>query len=249
MRRSRVRRRPTAWDALVPVVALAAGLLFATSGQTARGTDLRAGDVTELSQLIRRLNADNDGQQAVLDQLEDRVQALTAAEAGSNGAVAEAAAQGAAQEASAGFTAMSGPGVEITLDDAPETDSGVLPRGATPDALVIHQSDVQGVVNALWAAGADGVTIMGQRLIATSAVRCVGNVLLLQGRTYSPPFVITAVGDADAMRERLGQSYEVSLLQQAVDRFGLTYRVQDSSRVDLPAYDGALDLQYASATG
>ena len=46
MRRSRARRRRTAWDALVPVVALAAGLLFATSGQTARGTDLRAGDVT-----------------------------------------------------------------------------------------------------------------------------------------------------------------------------------------------------------
>ena len=249
MRRSRVRRRLTAWDALVPVVALAAGLLFATSGQTARGTDLRAGDVTELSQVIRRLQAGNDSQEAVLTQLQDRVQALTAAEAGSNGAVAEAAAQGATQEASAGFTAMSGSGVEITLDDAPETDSGVLPRGATPDALVIHQSDVQGVVNALWAAGADGVTIMGQRLIATSAVRCVGNVLLLQGRTYSPPFVITAVGDADAMRERLGQSYEVSLLQQAVDRFGLTYRVQDSSQVDLPAYDGALDLQYASAAG
>ena len=93
------------------------------------------------------------------------------------------------------------------------------------------------------------MTIMGRRLIATSAVRCVGNVLLLQGRTYSPPFVVTAVGDADAMRERLGQSYEVSLLQQAVDRFGLTYRVQDASRVDLPAYDGALDLQYASAAG
>jgi hypothetical protein len=51
------------------------------------------------------------------------------------------------------------------------------------------------------------------------------------------------------MRERLGQSYEVSLLQQAVDRFGLTYRVTDRSQVDLPAYDGALDLQYASAAG
>ena len=48
------------------------------------------------------------------------------------------------------------------------------------------------VVNAVWAAGADGVAIMNQRLVATSAVRCVGNVLLLQGRTYSPPFVVTA---------------------------------------------------------
>lgn len=243
------RRRPTVWGALVPVVALAAGLLFATSGQTARGTDLRAGDVTELSELIRQLETANDATEAQLSTLSARAQALTDAEAGRNGAVAAASAAGAAEEASAGFTALSGAGVEITLDDAPDTASGDLPRGAGPDDLVIHQSDVQGVVNALWAAGADGVTIMGQRLIATSAVRCVGNVLLLQGRTYSPPFVITAVGDADAMRDRLGESYEVSLLQQAVDRFGLTYRVQDRSEVTLPAYDGALDLQYATAAG
>ncbi|MCO7221966.1 DUF881 domain-containing protein [Klenkia sp. PcliD-1-E] len=238
-----------AWNALVPVVAMAAGLLFATSGQTARGTDLRAGDVTQLSQLIEQLGQANDVQAAQLAQLQARVQSLTEAEAGRNGDVAAATAAGDAQEASAGFTPVSGPGVEITLDDAPETGTGTLPPGATLDALVIHQSDVQGVVNALWAAGADGVAVMGQRLVATSAVRCVGNVLLLEGRTYSPPFVITAVGDADTMRERLGQSYEVSLLQQAVDRFGLTYRVQDRSEVDLPAYDGALDLQYASAAG
>ena len=47
---------------------------------------------------------------------------------------------------------------------------------------------------------------MDQRLIATSAVRCVGNTLLLQGRTYSPPFVITAIGDADAVRAQLAAS-------------------------------------------
>lgn len=249
MSRTTTRPRRTAWNLLVPVVALVAGLLFATSGQTARGTDLRAGDVTQLSQLIRQLQASNDGLESELTGLQNRSQDLTGAEAGRNGAVADAQAAGDAGTTSAGLTALSGAGVEITLDDAPLPADGTLPRGATVDALVIHQSDVQGVVNALWAAGADGVTIMGQRLIATSAVRCVGNVLLLQGRTYSPPFVVTAVGDADAMRDRLGDSYEVGLLQDAVDRFGLTYRVQDRQEVTLPAYDGPLDLQYASAAG
>jgi uncharacterized protein YlxW (UPF0749 family) len=135
--------------------------------------------------------------------------------------------------------------VQITLDDAPRESGAGLPSGARADDLLIHQSDVQGVVNALWAAGAEGVAIMGQRLIATSAVRCVGNTLLLQGRTYSPPFVVTAVGAADEMRRRLADSPEVRLLQQAVDDFGLTYAVRDSRSVDLPAYDGALDMQYA----
>jgi uncharacterized protein YlxW (UPF0749 family) len=87
---------------------------------------------------------------------------------------------------------------------------------------------------------------MDQRLIATSAVRCVGNTLLLQGRTYSPPFVITAIRDAAAIRAQLAVSPEVAVLQQAVDAFGLTFSVRERPEVTVPAYDGPLDLQYAA---
>ena len=134
------------------------------------------------------------------------------------------------------------------LDDAPRSPGGGLPAGATGDDVVIHQSDVQAVVNALWAAGADGVAIMGQRLIATSAVRCVGNTLLLQGRTYSPPFVVTAIADPAAVRAQLAASPEVGVFQQAVDAFGLTYEVADQREVSLAAYDGPLEMQYAQQT-
>jgi uncharacterized protein YlxW (UPF0749 family) len=122
-----------------------------------------------------------------------------------------------------------------------------MPSNARADDLVIHQSDVQAVVNAVWAAGADGVAIMDQRLSATSAVRCVGNVLLLQGRTYSPPFVITAIGDVDAVKAQLAASPQVAILQQAVDAFGLTFTVRSRPQVTLPKYTGSLDLQYAGA--
>ena len=102
-------------------------------------------------------------------------------------------------------------------------------------------------MNAVWAAGADGVAVMDLRLTATSAVRCVGNVLLLQGRTYSPPFVITAIADVDAVRTQLAASPQVAVFEQAVEAFGLTFTVSARSAVTVPAYDGPLDLQYASA--
>jgi uncharacterized protein YlxW (UPF0749 family) len=161
--------------------------------------------------------------------------------------VAAAQARGAEGAVSAGLVSLTGPGVEITLDDAPQRPDGTLPMNARPDDLVIHQSDVQAVVNAVWASGADGVAVMGQRLIATSAVRCVGNVLLLQGRTYSPPFVITAIGDVSAVRTQLAASPQVAVLQQAVQAFGLTFTVRQRPQVTLPAYSGSLDLRYASA--
>ncbi|MGY1654173.1 DUF881 domain-containing protein [Geodermatophilus sp. SYSU D01119] len=242
----RPRRQRTAWGALVPVVALAAGLLFATSGQTAQGSDLRAGDVTELRALLAERNDSIAEQEAQLAALEAQIQALTDQAATRDGAVAAAAATAEQGELSAGLVALTGRGVEITLDDAPRRPDGGLPVGARPDDVVIHQSDVQAVVNAVWAAGADGVAIMDQRLIATSAVRCVGNVLLLQGRTYSPPFVVTAIGDAAAIRAQLDASPQVAVFEQAVEAYGLGFAVRERADVVLPAYGGPLDMDLAT---
>ncbi len=240
-------RRPSGWGVLVPVVALLAGLLFATSGRTAQGTDLRAGEVTELSQLIAQRDAVIARQEAQLTDLQGEVERLTEQAASRNGEVAAAQAEGDAGAVSAAMVALEGPGVVITLDDAPQRPDGTLPMNARPDDLVIHQSDVQAVVNAVWAAGADGVAVMDQRLIATSAVRCVGNTLLLQGRTYSPPFVVTAIVDADAVRAQLAASPQVAVFQQAVEAFGLTFELRAQPQVTVPAYDGPLDLEFASA--
>jgi uncharacterized protein YlxW (UPF0749 family) len=238
-------RRPSVWAVLVPVVALAAGLLFATSERTAQGTDLRGGEVIQLSGLIEQRNNSNARQQQELAGLQHQVQQLTRQAASRDGAVASAQAAGDAGALSAGLVPLTGPGVEIVLDDAPTRPDGTLPVGAGPDDLVIHQSDVQAVVNAVWAAGADGVAVMNQRLVATSAVRCVGNVLLLQGRTYSPPYVITAIADGSAVRTRLAESAQVQILQQAADQLGLTFTVRNRPSVSLPAFTGSLDMEYA----
>jgi uncharacterized protein YlxW (UPF0749 family) len=240
-------RRPSAWTAMVPVVALAAGLLFATSGRTAQGTDLRAGEVTELSGLISQRETAIARQANQLSDLQKQVERLTAQAATRNGDVAAAQSAGDAGALSAALVPLTGPGVVISLDDAPARPDGSLPVNARPDDLVIHQSDVQAVVNAVWAAAADGVAIMDQRLIATSAVRCVGNTLLLQGRTHSPPFVVAAIADASAVRAQLAASPQVAVFQQAVDAYGLTFTVRERPAVELPAYDGPLDLDYASA--
>ncbi|HJX45434.1 MAG TPA: DUF881 domain-containing protein [Geodermatophilus sp.] len=240
------RGRRTAWGALVPVVALAAGLLFATSGQTAQGSDLRAGDVTELSGLIAERGEVIRAQEAQLADLRLQAQALTDQAATRDGAVAAAQTAGRRGEVSAGLVGLRGRGVEIVLDDAPRRPDGSLPAGARPDDLVIHQSDVQAVVNAVWAAGADAVAVMDQRLIATSAVRCVGNVLLLQGRTYSPPFVVTAIGDAAAVRAQLAASPQVAVFEQAVEDFGLGFAVRERPDVVVPAYGDTPDMAYAT---
>ncbi len=242
-------RGGTAWAALVPVVALAAGLLFATSSQTAQGTDLRGGEATELSALIPAREDVVAQQEEQLAALQDQVQALTDQAASRDGDVAAARDAGEAGALSAGLVALTGPGVEITLDDAPRRPDGSLPIGAQPDDVVIHQSDVQAVVNAVWASGADAVAIMGERLIATSAVRCVGNTLLLNGRVYSPPFTISAIGPASGMRIALNESIALQQYRKDAEAYGLGYQVREHDKLEVPAYDAPIGLSFAAVGG
>jgi len=239
-------RRPV-WRVLVPVIALSAGVLFATSAETAQGTDLRAGRRIELTQLIaaQERTVAESTKRAVT--LQSEVDALEKDASTSDGRVGAARADGQRLEAEVGLQPLRGNGLTVELNDAPRRPDGSLPPNARPDDVIVHQQDVQAVVNALWAGGADGLAVMGQRLITTGAVRCVGNTLLLYGRTYSPPFRVTAVGDPTRLRASLATEPGVQLYRQAVDYFGLGYEVKDEHEVTLPGYDGPVRLGYAEA--
>lgn len=236
-----------AWRALVPAIALLAGVLFATSAETAQGTDLRAGRRVELTQLIAAQERSVGDATRRVVQLQGEVDVLERQASAKDGRVATARTESGLLESYVGLRAIRGGGLTVVLDDAPRRPDGSLPDKARPDDVIVHQQDVQSVVNALWAGGADGMTVMEQRLITTGAVRCVGNTLLLYGRTYSPPFRITAIGDPARLRSRLETEPGVRLYRQAVAYFGLGYEVKDEREVTLPGYDGPLRLSYAQA--
>lgn len=233
------------WSALVPVVAAMAGLLFTTTARTAGGTELRTAR-PELPGLIaerRRQIASADARAAAL---RHEIERQTDAQARSDARVAEQRARADALRTATGLPAQHGPGLTVRLDDAARRADGSLPVGARPDDLVVHQQDVQAVVNALWAGGAEGMAIMGVRVISTSAVRCVGNTLLLDGRVYSPPFVVVAIGDAQRLERALDAAQGVRLFREAAAAFGLGYDVKVEADVTLPAYDGSIALRSAS---
>lgn len=234
------------WRLATPLVFAAAGLVFATSALTARGTDLRSDELSDLSGLIaasnRRVQDDTARVAALRRDIERRTDDV-------GGARAQAAARrAAALEVPAGLRAVRGPGVTVTLDDAPLQQAGRSLGDLDPDALVVHQQDVQAVVNALWAGGAEALKLMDQRVVSTSAVRCVGNTLILQGRVYSPPYAITAIGDPTRLESALGASRDVRIYLQYVDAYGLGYRLSEHHDVRLPAFSGSLELQHAEAT-
>jgi len=143
----------------------------------------------------------------------------------------------------AGTVAVTGPGLSVTLDDAPAS----TPLSATvrPDSLVVHQQDLEAVINALWAGGAQAMTLQGHRVTVSTAFRCVGNVLSLAGRVYSPPYRVEAIGDTTALEAALGASREIQIYRQWVDRVGLGWSVDVADSLEIPA--GSLPAELAHA--
>lgn len=240
------RRRLAAGGLASLVVFTLAGLLFATSALTADGADLRAAGRTDLPALIR----DREQRVASLErevttlraELDTAVAGPTSAELDDvRDAVEELAPQ-------AGLTAVTGPALTVTLDDSDQAPlDGEVAEGLALDDFIVHQQDLEGVINALWAGGAETMMIMDQRVISTSAVRCVGNVLSLQGRTYSPPYTVSAIGNVDTMQAALDASEAVSIYREYVRELGLGYTVAAEQDVTFPAYEGALSLQFAES--
>src|SRR6185312_12399630 len=163
-------------------------------------------------------------QAAAVQRLQAEVDRLTAQSSPGSAAVGRVRRQADGLAPLAGTQPVTGPGLSVTLDDAKRTAAS-LPDGFTADDIVVHQQDVQGVVNALWAGGAEAMMLQDQRVISTSAVRCVGNTLILQGRVYSPPYVIQAIGDTSGMRAALDSSREVTTYRDYARKLGLGYDV------------------------
>ncbi|WP_175408420.1 DUF881 domain-containing protein [Streptomyces sp. TRM64462] len=238
------RRRWRPVRLLTAAVFALAGLLFVTSFNTAKGTNIRTDDsLLRLSDLVRERSDKNAELEETTAAVRDEVGALARRDAGSSAAED---ARLAALEKAAGTTEISGGGLTVTLDDAPP-GARAAPGYPEPraDDLVIHQQDLQAVVNALWQGGAKGIQVMDQRLISTSAVRCVGNTLLLQGRVYSPPYKVTAVGDTRELRRALAASPAIQNYQLYVKAYGLGWKVDERGSTTLPGYSGTLDLHHA----
>ena len=238
-------QRTRGWSVAVPLIGLAAGLLFTTSARTADGTALRDDRRPQLAQLIGDERARLSDRQKTADQLNAQVQQKTAQLGEVDQPVKTAQEQADSMSEAAGFTALHGPALTVILNDSPRRASETDPNGPDNDDLVVHQGDVQAVVNAMWAGGAEAMSIMDIRVISTSAVRCVGNTLLLHGQVFSPPFKITAIGDTTAMHSALESSDGVRAFRDAVADFGLGYTETVERNVTVRAYDGSSDLRSA----
>ncbi|MDB1089380.1 DUF881 domain-containing protein [Streptomyces sp. ACA25] len=139
----------------------------------------------------------------------------------------------------AGDTAVRGTGLQLVVDDAVGTGHGLGdgPRDSPgfSDSGRVRDRDLQRVVNGLWAAGAEALSVNGQRLTALSAVRAAGDAILVDNRPLAPPYTVLAVGDGAALREAFENGRNGHDLAVLRDHYGIRVSTSVEEEVHLPA--------------
>jgi uncharacterized protein YlxW (UPF0749 family) len=141
----------------------------------------------------------------------------------------------------AGTTALKGKAVVVKMSDSDK-------RPADPDqagAYRIRDTDLQLVVNALFAAGAEAIAVNGSRLVATTPIRSAGDTIVVNFRPLNPPYTVTAIG---ADRKAFENSQIAKRFDRWVKLFGLGFKVHDDTAT-VPAFTGRVAIATAKPTG
>lgn len=235
-------RRPAARVALV-VLAVLLGLATAVAARQLRAPQPAVSEARAvLEQQITDRNAEvaalQDGSERLSAEISDLQRAALATQ---DPQILESIRL---DEAVNGTAPVAGPGLVVSL-----TDGGGGLEGDGQGEARVRDTDLQAVVNALWAAGAEAVSVDDQRLTMTSAVRNAGDAVLVDLVPLSgPTYVVRAVGDPDAMQTAWARSEVPTYLQVLGSQYGISSSVVAQSGLELPGA-GAQTLRYAQPVG
>jgi uncharacterized protein YlxW (UPF0749 family) len=200
-----------------------------------------------LAHQVDELQRDQDELRSEIATDEAQVQQYQEASTTSSAALAEVNRQLEEARLAAGLTRLSGPGVVVEISDSKR----IVPEGENPANYIVLVDDLRDIVTALWASGAEGISINGERLVATSSIYAVGASILVNTAFLSPPFRIEAIG-AEGLPDRFlaNPAYLVRVAQR-IDAFGLEFATAPADQLELPAFIGNTRLRWAvpSETG
>lgn len=213
--------------------ALVLGVLVTVSAVTLRAPDPAAAETR--AQLIARIEA----AQAAGDETSTRVEALRSEilaleqERVQEESGPEAGEAVAAAGLRVGAQAVEGPGVVVVLDDAPRPADGAPGAEGPPER--VNARDIQFVVNGLWSAGAEAVSVNGHRLTSMSAIRFAGEAIIVDFNGLAPPYEIRAIGDPDRLAEETSVGVTGAYLDQLHSQLGFTTEVTMQDNVVIVA--------------
>lgn len=223
----------------VTLVSLVLGIMLATQFKISKniGGALPIKRIEETTQILRQVEGERDQLKAEVDSLRKRISEYEQQAVKGEGTLEIMKKELEKLRIAAGLTEVVGPGLIVKLDDSKRSQQ----QGENPNLFLIHDDDLLKTVNELSAAGAEAISINGQRIISTSEIRCAGPTISVNNTRLAPPYEIRAIGDPatleNAMRMRGG-------IVETMEFWGIQINIKHEQNIVIPAYVGSLPQQY-----
>lgn len=231
------------WPKSVALACLILGFLIAVQFKTQRskGFPLYKQRSEELVKIINELEKEKNKLRVEVEQAREQIKSFQEAANRGESMVQAMKNQAELSKLEAGFVEVEGPGIEIEL-----RDSVMHPKsGDDPYFYLVHDVDLQSLVNELKAVGGEAISINGQRLVSTSSIRCAGPVIYVNAERLTSPYMVQAIGPANEMEIaiKMPGGYVDSLALNI--KKGVEVKIVKKEKIIIPAYKGSLVFRYA----
>lgn len=141
-----------------------------------------------------------------------------------------------------GITNLVGQGIEMTIQDDPNATRENIGKLDDISLHIVHDADLRAIVNELKNAGAEAISINGQRLVNTTAITCIGNVIKVNDERITSPFTIKAIGLPESLA---GINRPGGYIERLKEK-GIVVNIKKSNKIEIPKYTGAISSKYMS---
>lgn len=204
---------------------------FATTAQ-----QVLTSRVVELEELQADLREQIEAEEAKLQQFQERDAGSQAALEALNERVQDA-------HIVAGTSELRGPGAVIEISDSLR----VIPAGDNRTNYLVLEDDLQDIITALWAAGAEAIAVNGERLVSTSSVYGAGAAILINNTRHAPPYRFEAIGSDGLLERFLAHPAFRGSVALRIETYGLEFATEASDELVLPAFVGSTAFRWGVA--
>jgi uncharacterized protein YlxW (UPF0749 family) len=234
------RSRPS-WQITLGLALLALGFLVAAqlASQSPR-VRYTTQERTPLLETAGELQNQQDDLKFRILQLRDQIEGVEVQGAGSADLVKGLNDELEQTRIAAGLIALTGSGIVLQLEDSQDP----VPPDASQADYLVGSRDIRTILEELWLAGAEAISINGERVTPTTAVIDIGATLLVNSAYLAPPYQVTALGPSDLYHRLSASPGFIDFVRARAGGFGIGLSFAEPASVDVPAFVGTVTLRY-----
>ena len=193
----------------------------------------------QVSRTIRQLELEQEDLKQTVGMLRQQLNSRQQDSVASTARLEELRSELVQQKMRAGLTDVRGPGVRVILSDGSKGSAG------DESERLVHDFDLRDVIGVMWLAGAEAVSVNGERIVSNTSIYCVGSTIMVNDTRLSPPYEVSAIGDSARLLDHFWNPGYLAELKTRSKRFGLQFEPVGVESLTIPAYRGSLPYRFA----